>query len=165
VDKTATVEKKGGDKQRVELIDSEIRQVRLEKAIAMEEAGHNPYAYSFNPTHTAAELQCIYEGKLSGGEEDVNADVAVAGRIMTRRVFGKLAFFTLLDESGTIQLQLDKKRLGDSFKASDYVWPCMPTTSVLPLCTCLENAFSHNHHLFLFFRTSKLGLTLEILSE
>jgi len=116
VDKTATIEKRGGDKQRVELIDSEIRQVRLEKAIAMEEAGHNPYAYSFNPTHTAAELQCIYEGKLRGGEEDENADVTVAGRIMTRRVFGKLAFFTLLDESGTIQLQLDKKRLGDSFK-------------------------------------------------
>ena len=38
-------------------------------------------------------------------------DVAVAGRIMTRRVFGKLAFFTLQDETGTIQLYLDKNRI------------------------------------------------------
>jgi hypothetical protein len=27
-----------------------------------------------------------------------------------------LAFFTMQDESGTIQLQFDKTRLGDSFK-------------------------------------------------
>jgi lysyl-tRNA synthetase class II len=57
-----------------------------------------------------------YDGRLEGGEEDEASDVAVAGRIMTRRVFGSLAFFTLQDESGTIQLQFDKKRLGDGFK-------------------------------------------------
>lgn len=102
-----------------EASESEIRQARLDKAVAMVEAGENPYAYSFDPTHTAAELKIIYDGKLEGGEEDENADVSVAGRIMTRRVFGKLAFFTLLDESGTIQLQLDKKRLGPSFKVSE----------------------------------------------
>ena len=37
---------------------------------------------------------------------------------MARRVFGKIAFFTLLDESGTIQLHMDKKRLGSTFKVS-----------------------------------------------
>jgi lysyl-tRNA synthetase class 2 len=37
--------------------------------------------------------------------------VAVAGRVMTRRVMGKLAFFTLADESGPIQLYLDKATL------------------------------------------------------
>ena len=34
---------------------------------------------------------------------------------MTRRVMGKLAFFTLADETGTIQLFLEKATLGDSF--------------------------------------------------
>lgn len=131
--------KKSMDKHRVELSDSETRQVRLEKALAMAEAGQNPYAYSFNPTHTAAELRCIYEGKLGGGEEDENADVTVAGRIMTRRVFGKLAFFTLLDESGTIQLQLDKKRLGDRFKVRKFVMPCVRERLLLfALCTLRE---------------------------
>lgn len=113
-------EKAGGG----EASESEIRQARLDKANAMVKAGQNPYAYSFDPTHTAAELKIIYDGKLEGGEEDENADVKVAGRIMTRRVFGKLAFFTLLDESGTIQLQLDKKRLGPSFKVSVCVCAC-----------------------------------------
>ena len=114
------VKKSGNKNGGGDASESEIRQARLDKVTAMVEAGQNPYAYSFNPTHTAAELKCIYEGNLEGGEEDENADVSVAGRIMTRRVFGKLAFFTLLDESGTIQLQLDKKRLGAAFKVSLY---------------------------------------------
>ena len=114
------VKKSGNKNGGGDASESEIRQARLDKVTAMVEAGQNPYAYSFNPTHTAAELKCIYEGNLEGGEEDENADVSVAGRVMTRRVFGKLAFFTLLDESGTIQLQLDKKRLGAAFKVSLY---------------------------------------------
>lgn len=41
--------------------------------------------------------------KLEAGEEDESADVAVAGRIMVKRVFGKLAFFTLqVDVAGQI---------------------------------------------------------------
>jgi uncharacterized small protein (DUF1192 family) len=110
--------KKANSVSTADLSESQIRQVRLSKASALQDAGLNPYAYSYNPTHTAAELQSIYEGKLNGGEEDENADVAVAGRIMARRVFGKIAFFTLLDESGTIQLHMDKKRLGSTFKVS-----------------------------------------------
>ena len=87
----------------------------------MREAGAEPYAYTYDPTHTSMELQELYEGKLEGGEEDEEADVAVAGRIMAKRVFGKLAFFTLQDESGNIQLHLEKNRLGDSFKVSTHV--------------------------------------------
>ena len=34
---------------------------------------------------------------------------------MTRRVMGKLAFFTLADETGTIQLFLEKATLGEAF--------------------------------------------------
>ena len=41
--------------------------------------------------------------------------MSVAGRIMARRVFGKLAFFTLQDDTGIIQLYIDKGRLGDEF--------------------------------------------------
>jgi aspartyl/asparaginyl-tRNA synthetase len=37
--------------------------------------------------------------------------VAVAGRVLTKRVMGKLAFVTLRDDSGTIQLYVDKSRL------------------------------------------------------
>lgn len=99
-----------------EISESELRQARLAKVAAMRESGVEPFEYSYKPTHTAAELHARYEGRLEGGEEDESADVAVAGRIMVRRVFGKLAFFTLQDESGTIQLHLEKNRLGDSFE-------------------------------------------------
>lgn len=105
------------NKKPEEMSEKELRYTRLAKVDAMREAGVEPFEYTYQPTHTATELASLYEGKLEGGEEDVGADVAVAGRIMTRRVFGKqLAFFTLQDESGTIQLQFDKKRLGETFK-------------------------------------------------
>jgi len=99
-----------------QMTESELRQNRLNKAQSMRDADVNPYAYSYDRTHSAEDLQKLYDGKLEGGEEDETADVAVAGRVMAKRVFGKLAFFTLQDESSTIQLHLEKNRLGDTFK-------------------------------------------------
>jgi hypothetical protein len=96
--------------------ESELRLNRLSKIEAMKEAGVEPFEYTFQTTHTASRLAAEYDGQLEGGQEDATADVAVAGRIMTRRVFGKLAFFTMQDETGTIQLQFDTSRLGESFK-------------------------------------------------
>ena len=103
-------------KKESDMSESELRQTRLAKVELMREAGAEPFEYTYSPTHTSMELQELYDGKLEGGEEDEDSDVAVAGRIMAKRVFGKLAFFTLQDESGTIQLHLEKNRLGDSFK-------------------------------------------------
>jgi lysyl-tRNA synthetase, class II len=103
-------------KQESEMTDSELKAARLAKVIAMKEVGVEPYAYTYDPSHSVSELQALYDGKLDGGEEDESANVAVAGRIMAKRVFGKLAFFTLQDETGTIQLHLEKNRLGESFK-------------------------------------------------
>ncbi|KAL3908919.1 MAG: hypothetical protein SGILL_008297 [Bacillariaceae sp.] len=99
-----------------ELTESEIKLNRLAKVQAMRDADVEPFEYSFDLTTSAVQLTADYDGKLEPGEEDEDSDVAVAGRIMTRRVFGKLAFFTLQDETGVIQLQFDKKRLGDAFK-------------------------------------------------
>ncbi|KAG7362820.1 lysyl-tRNA synthetase [Nitzschia inconspicua] len=99
-----------------ELTESEIKTVRLAKVEAMRDAKVEPFEYSFDVTTSAAKLMLDYKDKLEPGEEDETSDVAVAGRIMTRRVFGKLAFFSLQDESGTIQLQFDKKRLGEEFQ-------------------------------------------------
>lgn len=87
----------------------EIRATRLEKVEQLKQLGLNPYAYRWESTHHAAQLQAKY-ADLANGEE-VEEEVAVAGRVLARRVFGKLAFFTLQDETGTIQLYLDKKRI------------------------------------------------------
>ncbi|NEQ31191.1 MAG: lysine--tRNA ligase [Leptolyngbya sp. SIO4C5] len=87
----------------------EIRATRLEKAQQLRDLGFNPYRYRWQTTHTAADLQTKF-AELPNGEE-VDIEVAIAGRILARRVFGKLAFFNLQDETGTIQLYLDKKKI------------------------------------------------------
>ena len=88
---------------------SELRQTRLEKAQALAAIGQEPYALRFEPSHHTAELQAAHADLPNGDERDVT--VVVAGRVMTRRVMGKLAFFTLADQEGTIQLYLEKATL------------------------------------------------------
>ena len=92
---------------------SELRETRLEKGKALAELGQGPYALRFEPSHRTAELQQAHADLPNGEERDVA--VAVAGRVMTRRVMGKLAFFTLADETGPIQLFIEKATLGDDF--------------------------------------------------
>jgi lysyl-tRNA synthetase class 2 len=90
----------------------EIRATRLEKADQLRQLGLNPYAYGWDITHQAAALQETYQDLAPG--EEIEIDVAIAGRILARRVMGKLAFFTLQDESGIIQLYLEKQRLTEN---------------------------------------------------
>ena len=94
---------------------SEIRQARVNKLEDMRAAGVNPFAYTFSASHKTAELAELYKG-LAPGEERADVTVSVAGRVMVRRVFGKLAFFTLQDETGQIQLYCEKGRMGEGFE-------------------------------------------------
>ena len=91
---------------------SELRETRLEKGKALAELGQGPYALRFEPSHRTAELQQAHADLANGEEREVA--VAVAGRVMTRRVMGKLAFFTLADETGPIQLFIEKATLAAS---------------------------------------------------
>lgn len=100
----------------------EIRAARLEKVDQLKAIAMNPYAYKWEISHHTAELQEKYK-TIEAGEE-VETQVSIAGRIIARRVFGKLAFFSLQDETGTIQLYLDKKLINDGMIS-------------------LENAFEH----------------------
>jgi lysyl-tRNA synthetase, class II len=95
----------------------EIRAIRLQKIEQLKQLGTNPYAYRWESTHQAQALQDKFANLGNGQEVDVQ--VAIAGRILVRRVFGKLAFFTLQDETGTIQLYLDKARIQDSMGDRD----------------------------------------------
>ncbi|MCM0591001.1 MAG: lysine--tRNA ligase [Gloeotrichia echinulata IR180] len=97
--------------------EEDIRGARLEKVEQLKQLGLNPYAYRWELTHHAAQLQEKF-AELPSGEE-VDIEVSIAGRIMARRVFGKLAFFTLQDETGTIQLYLDKNRIQESMADVD----------------------------------------------
>ena len=95
----------------------EIRTARLQKVSDLKQLGLNPYAYNWDVTHQAAALQEKF-AELPNGEE-ADLEVSIAGRIMVRRVFGKLAFFTLQDETGSIQLFLDKKTIQGAMAETD----------------------------------------------
>ena len=98
----------------VKMTELQLLRQRLEKVEQLKAEGMHAFAYSYDRTHLMSELQAEFEA-LSSGEEDEVTQVAVCGRIMARRIFGQLAFFTLQDSSGTVQLYLEKKRLGVDF--------------------------------------------------
>ncbi|XP_073002780.1 lysine--tRNA ligase, chloroplastic/mitochondrial [Typha latifolia] len=89
-----------------------IRAIRLKKVEELRSNGHDPYAYKWDRTHTASQLQDDYS-YLGNGEECKEASVSLAGRIIARRAFGKLAFLTLRDDTGAIQLYCEKESLTD----------------------------------------------------
>ena len=64
-----------------------------------------PYAYKWDRTHTANQLQEMYK-HLGNGEElnGENDQVSISGRIVAHRAFRKLVFLTLRDDSGIIQV-------------------------------------------------------------
>jgi lysyl-tRNA synthetase class 2 len=95
----------------------EIRATRLQKVEELKQVGQNPFAYRWEVTANAADLQARY-ADLAAGEE-VDTYISLAGRVLARRVFGKLAFFSLQDEGGTIQLYLEKATIDQHMGAAD----------------------------------------------
>ncbi|CAI9770490.1 unnamed protein product [Fraxinus pennsylvanica] len=95
-----------------------VRAIRIKKVQELRSNGLDPYAYNWDRTHTANQLQDIYRNIGNGEESNSESDyVSIAGRIVARRAFGKLAFITLRDDSGTIQLYCEKERLlSDQFE-------------------------------------------------
>lgn len=83
------------------------------QADQLRQASQEPYAYRFDRSHHTSELQQIYT-HLEPGQEDPQASVAVAGRIVARRFMGKLAFLSLRDGEGQMQIYLDKARIEEN---------------------------------------------------
>ncbi len=97
---------------------SDLRDIRLQKARTLKDLGQGPYALGFQSSHHAQELQSEHSDLPKGEERSIK--VALSGRVLARRVMGKLAFFTLEDSSGKIQLYLEKSSLsGDSADEKD----------------------------------------------
>jgi lysyl-tRNA synthetase class 2 len=85
----------------------EIIKERLRKLEELKRLKIEPYAYSFDKTHNAMDLQEKYK-KLKAGSR-TKMKVKIAGRVMVVRDIGKLIFSDLQDESGKIQIQLQEK--------------------------------------------------------
>ena len=82
------------------------RRAKLDGLLAL---GVQPYAYSFERTHTAAAaVAALHPDAVEAGPA-----VRVAGRLIAWRGHGKTAFAHLADDSGRVQLYFRKDRLGD----------------------------------------------------
>ena len=87
---------------------SELLQIRRDKLRQLQEAGKDPYLItSFDVKNTAKEIVENFDNGYEGKQ------VSVAGRIMSRRGMGKVAFLDLQDTSGKIQLFVKIDLLGE----------------------------------------------------
>ena len=86
---------------------SEIKEARLQKANSLVSKGFASYAQSFRVSHSTKFLTQKFDYLENGQEEEFN--VSIAGRVILKRVMGKIAFFTISDQDGQIQLYLDKQ--------------------------------------------------------
>ncbi len=83
------------------------RQVKLDKLAALRAAGCDPFhEVRYDRTHSAAEVEASFD-TLEGQE------VAVAGRLMAKRLHGKAGFGDVMDESGRIQVYFKRDVLGE----------------------------------------------------
>jgi lysyl-tRNA synthetase class 2 len=90
---------------------NELLQVRREKLKKYQENGCNPFDHvKFEVTVKAAELKTDFES--NEGKE-----VTVAGRVMSKRGQGKVAFYDLQDSTERVQLFLKKDLLGEDVYA------------------------------------------------
>jgi lysyl-tRNA synthetase class 2 len=87
--------------------DNQIVAERRAKHKALRELG-NAFPNDFNRTHLAGELHAGYEGKSNEQLEAEPVRVAVAGRMMLKRVMGKASFATIQDLSGRMQLYITR---------------------------------------------------------
>lgn len=76
---------------------------RREKLANLREQGI-AFPNDFRRDHTSDQLHAEFDGKENEELEALNIEVAVAGRMMTRRIMGKASFVTLQDVGGRIQL-------------------------------------------------------------
>ncbi|MCZ7563872.1 MAG: lysine--tRNA ligase [Burkholderiales bacterium] len=102
--------------------ENQIIAERRAKLAALRAAG-DPYPNDFAREHLAADLQRAYGAMAKEELEGHAIRVAVAGRMMLKRVMGKASFATLQDMSGRIQVYVSNDAAGadahESFKHWD----------------------------------------------
>lgn len=101
---------------------NQIIEERRAKLKALREAG-NAFPNDFCRENLAGDLHAHYDGRSGEELEQAGVHVAVAGRMMLKRVMGKASFATLQDMSGRIQIYAARDNIGetayDAFKHYD----------------------------------------------
>jgi lysyl-tRNA synthetase class 2 len=94
--------------------ESELIRVRREKLARITELGWDAYPTKAHTTTTVAEVVETYSPRSAEELETLNARVAVAGRIMAIRDFGKASFIVLSEMANRIQTYVRKDSLTEN---------------------------------------------------
>lgn len=87
----------------------DLRAQRLEKLAALQAAGVAPYGSRVDGIVSTAQARAAF---AQAG--DAAAPVALAGRIMAKRLMGKSMFLDLADEAGRLQLYVQRDGVGEA---------------------------------------------------
>ncbi len=89
-------------------------QQRRRKLDAIRASGVNPFVNRFSTTHQIGAIVCAFrETPTDGFDEAREARFSVAGRILAKRVQGKVVFVDLRDGTGQIQLFVRMNDVGE----------------------------------------------------
>ncbi|HIW86148.1 MAG TPA: lysine--tRNA ligase [Candidatus Eubacterium faecipullorum] len=100
----------------VVLSENELRQIRVDKLTALQNAGKDPFEITTaTQTHESAEIKADYDA-LEG------KDVNICGRIMTWRDMGKANFIDVQDREGRIQVYVRMNDIGEAKYAEFKKW-------------------------------------------
>ncbi|MCG8604375.1 lysine--tRNA ligase [bacterium] len=86
---------------------NEVMRMRRQKLSRLVELGVNPYPHNFN-------RECYSQEILDDQDAYVGKTVSVAGRLMSIRGHGKVAFGHLADSKGKIQIYIKKDEVGEA---------------------------------------------------
>lgn len=93
-----------------ELTEQELTEqirIRREKLAQLQSEGQNPFEQTkFDVTKHSDEVKTEFETLE-------NQDVAIAGRLMSKRIMGKASFCNIQDRNGTIQSYVSRNDIGD----------------------------------------------------
>jgi lysyl-tRNA synthetase class 2 len=113
--------KEPGENHTPEADENRLIAERRAKLGELREAGE-AYPNDFRKDTTAGALQARFGAADAAALEEVEEVFAVAGRMMAKRVMGKIAFVRLQDRSGSIQLMIQRDLLPDGLFQSFKHW-------------------------------------------
>jgi len=106
-----------------ELSVQEQTRVRIEKLDKLKEKGVAPFGQKFDVKDKICDIKANYENKSKEELEENVVYATIAGRIITKRDMGKIAFCNIQDRDGNIQIYIRKDTIGEEaysvFKLSD----------------------------------------------
>ncbi len=111
------------------MVENEYVKQRKEKIEKLKEMGLSGYPIGIKPEHKAGKLHELYDAKTGEELEAMKDHFTVSGRIIAVRSFGKAGFVRVRDDSGDMQVFIQKQGISEEdfkvyklFDIGDIAW-------------------------------------------